>query len=110
MATSNLMGLLSYVDPSAKATLQGLNAELIKGSTQVCSSKPVTSSPLDTTEPKALLTEITCTASNQSTYMYASILVESNGGFYILETFGSGQDPGAIDTKIRNIVYNTLEN
>ncbi len=107
---NNMLGILVYVDPSAKATLQGINAALLKGNVQGCNNNPVTSSPLDTTEPKALLTTMTCTENNQSLYVYSTILVENNGGFYVLETCQARQDPGAIDTKIRNIVYNILEN
>jgi hypothetical protein len=106
----NMVGELLYVDPSQKATLQGINSALIDGDAKACNGKEVTNSIMEASEPKALLIATNCTTNNQTSYNYYTILLASNGGFYVLLTHGEGADPQTADGKIRNIVYNILEN
>ncbi|MEW6435730.1 MAG: hypothetical protein AB1508_01005 [Pseudomonadota bacterium] len=107
----NMVGELLYVDPSQKATLQGINSALLDGDSKACSNgKEVANSIMEASEPKALLIATNCTTNNQTSYNYYTILLASNGGFYVLLTHGEGADPQTADAKIRNIVYNILEN
>jgi len=107
----NTAGELLYVDPSQKATLQGIDTALLDGDSKACSNgKEVANSIMEVSEPKALLIATNCTTGNQTSYNYYTILLASTGGFYVLVTHGESADPQAADAKIRNIVYNILEN
>lgn len=110
---ANLLGEMLYVDPSQKATVQGINNALVNSDNQSCSKANGTfaqGSNVDTTEPKALLLSTTCTSGSKVTYVRYAILIMSNGGFYVLATYDDAIDPQPIDAKIRSVVYNILEN
>lgn len=53
-----------------------------------------------------------CFQSNARTArkLHYTVLIMSNGGFYVLVSYDDARDTQAIDTKIRNVVCNILEN
>jgi hypothetical protein len=108
---SEIFGIFLTVDPSQNETLQGLDSTIIASTKQSCTNGQFSSSStMDPTEPKALELSTTCAAGNQSIYSFITIFVGSNGGFDVTITASPTADAQATDAKIRNVIYNVLEN